>query len=238
MLLQACLNGPRDVREHPALPLTAADLARDAVACVAAGAQLIHLHPRAPDGRESLEPDLVDRVVQHVRNACGVPVGVSTGEWIEPDPDRRIALVRQWTAPDFASVNLCETGAPDLMRVLLGAGIGVEAGVWSPADADTLATSGVAEAVIRVLVEVVNAPAERAESAAREIDQALDEYPFHRPRLHHGEGEATWQVLEQAVRLGRDIRIGLEDTLHLRDGRQAAGNQELVAAAKAFLDGS
>jgi len=42
---------------------------------------------------------------------------------------------------------------------------------------------------------------------------------------------ATWPVLRAALRLGRDIRVGLEDTVVLPDGRPASGNRELVEAA-------
>jgi uncharacterized protein (DUF849 family) len=54
---------------------------------------------------------------------------------------------------------------------------------------------------------------------------------FTAPRLHHGYGVATWPVLRAALRLGRDIRVGLEDTVVLEDGRLASGNRELVQAA-------
>jgi uncharacterized protein (DUF849 family) len=42
---------------------------------------------------------------------------------------------------------------------------------------------------------------------------------------------ATWAVLRTAIKLGRDIRVGLEDTTVLPDGRLASGNAELVEAA-------
>src|SRR6478736_6292810 len=96
MLLQAALNGPVTRIDHPAVPEAAEALARDAVACVAAGARAIHLHPRDDSGRESLAAVVVDRVVSHVRAVCGVPVGVTTGAWIEPDAARRVGLVRAW----------------------------------------------------------------------------------------------------------------------------------------------
>ncbi len=38
-------------------------------------------------------------------------------------------------------------------------------------------------------------------------------------------------MLRAAIRLGRDIRVGLEDTTVLADGRVASGNGELVGAA-------
>jgi uncharacterized protein (DUF849 family) len=49
MMLQAALNGPFTKTEHPALPVSVQELARDAAACVAAGAREIHLHPRDSD---------------------------------------------------------------------------------------------------------------------------------------------------------------------------------------------
>ena len=55
------------------------------------------------------------------------------------------------------------------------------------------------------------------------------------PRLHHGVGPATWAVLDAAVPLGREIRIGLEDVLTLPDGRRAPDNAALVVEAVAAL---
>ena len=235
-LLQACLNGPRERGEHPALPVAPAEMAADAVACVRAGARALHLHPRAADGRESLEPEIVDPVVRHVRAASRVPVGVATGAWVEPDPERRAFLVGRWREPDYASVNLSEEGAAQVMRALLDGDIGVEAGVWSVEDAERLAATGAAGRVTRVLVEVMQGAGEEAAATAREIDAALDRLGIDARRLHHGEREATWPVLRQALTLGRDLRIGFEDTLVLPDGSHARDNAQLVAMVAERLD--
>ena len=48
-------------------------------------------------------------------------------------------------------------------------------------------------------------------------------------------GIASWAVNRRAVARGHGIRTGLEDTPVLPDGRTAAGNGELVAAAAALL---
>ncbi len=73
--LQAALNGDRTKDEHAAVPVSVEELARDAAACVAAGARAIHLHPRDPEGRETLEAGVVDEVVREVRGAvrCARP---------------------------------------------------------------------------------------------------------------------------------------------------------------------
>jgi uncharacterized protein (DUF849 family) len=231
VLLQAALNGDRTKAAHPAVPVSAGELARDAAACAAAGARAIHLHPRDAAGRERLEAEIVDDVVATVRQACGVPVGVSTGAWIEPDLERRLALIRAWRAPDYASVNLSEPGAAEVMEALLDAGVGIEAGVWSAEDAERLAASGAGGRVTRILVEPVDAGAARAVGIVEDIHRALDELALAAPRMQHGDGDATWVLLADAIRRGVDTRIGLEDTLHEPDGERATGNAALVRAA-------
>ena len=232
VLLQAALNGPFGKDLHPKLPVSVDELARDAAACVAAGAQAIHLHPRDADGAERLDAQVVDAVVAAVRDACGVPVGVSTGAWIEPDPGRRLELVAGWSAPDYASVNLSEEGAADTMRTLLDGGVGIEAGVWSVADAERLAATGLGDRVTRILVEPVDASAGDAVAVVDEIHAALERLGVTAPRLQHGDGAATWVLLRDAIRRGIDTRIGLEDTVDGPDGARAEGNEALVRAAR------
>jgi len=47
--------------------------------------------------------------------------------------------------------------------------------------------------------------------------------------------KATWPVLRAAIRLGRDIRVGLEDPADLDDSRPATGNRQLVQAAARLI---
>jgi uncharacterized protein (DUF849 family) len=76
-----------------------------------------------------------------------------------------------------------------------------------------------------------------SEPGAATVETALDRHVFTAPRLHHGYGVATWHVLRAAVAMGRDIRVGLEDTVVLADGTLAMGNAELVGAAVALAVG-
>ena len=231
MLLQAALNGNRTKADHHAAPVSSEELRRDAVACVAAGAGAIHCHPRDGVGRESLAADVVDAVVLSVRDACGVPVGVTTGEWIEPDLDRRLALVRTWRAPDYASVNLSEQGATEIMQALIEAGIGIEAGVSTVADAELLGMSGLGDRVTRVLLEPVDVSAADALAFVADVHRALDRCGITAPRLQHGDGEVTWILLADAIRRGVDTRIGLDDTLYQPAGALTTGHEALIRAA-------
>jgi uncharacterized protein (DUF849 family) len=234
-LIQAALNGDRTRGDHPTVPLSIDELTRDAVACVKAGAGAIHLHPRDETGRERLDGEIVDEVTRRVREACGVPVGVTTGAWIEPDLERRLAMIRTWTEPDYTSVNVSEEGWIDVMEALIERGIGIEAGVWTVEDAEALAASGLVDRVLRVLVEPgeaqVGKSVEDALALVEKIHQTLDRHGITAPRLQHGDGAVTWRVLEDALRRGIDTRIGLEDTLHGPDGERISDNAALVAIA-------
>src|SRR3954454_9141649 len=80
VLIQAALNGGRSRAEHPAVPQTPEELAADARACVEAGAESIHFHPRDERGGETLEAGPSADAVLAVREACpGIPVVLSDG---------------------------------------------------------------------------------------------------------------------------------------------------------------
>ena len=224
MLLQAALNGPYTKDEHPTMPVTAAELAADARACVAAGAGAIHLHPRNHWGEETLDPEVVNATVRAVKEACGAPVGVSTGIWIEPDPAARLRAIAGWTEPDYASVNVSEDGWLEVVRALRENGIGVEAGVWSVDDARALMGARVASDLTRILIEPVDADP----GTASELVSTIIEELGAEPKLVHGDGAATWAFIAEAVRRGFDTRVGLEDT-------QEAPNPELVARAMSLI---
>jgi uncharacterized protein (DUF849 family) len=232
-VIKACLNGNREPGGHPALPITPEQLAADGAAAVAAGAQALHIHPRGPDGRESLAA--VDGAVRAVRAAVpGVPIGVSTGAWMEPDVDARVAAVGAWREPDMASVNLSEEGHVEVMAALVEAGIGIEAGLWRVEDVQALATSGYAGRLVRALVEPREPDEAAALATAEAINAALDDAGIPGPRVQHGFGAPTWEVVRRAKQLGLGWRIGLEDTLTLPDGSPARSNAHLVTVAISF----
>jgi uncharacterized protein (DUF849 family) len=225
MAIQACLNGGRTRGDHAAVPLTPAELAADALASRRAGAFAVHLHPRNAKGLQSLDAGACDAAVTAIRAAApGLPIGLSTAEPIEPDPFRRATAIRGWrTPPDYVSVNIGEMGWAGVVRAARHAGIGVEAGLASPDEADELTRSPFIHQVVRVLVEV-----DGGVDDARAIAALV---PAGVPQLWHGYGERTWEVVAAGAAAGHDVRIGLEDVLVLPDGRDAPDNAALVASA-------
>ncbi|MFF5179191.1 3-keto-5-aminohexanoate cleavage protein [Micromonospora sp. NPDC000316] len=253
-MLKACLNGGRGSAEHPAVPIAPAELAADAARCAALGVAAVHVHPRDSAGIESLHPDAIAEALAAIRTTRpGLPVGVSTGAWIEPDPAARVAAVRAWQVlPDFASVNAHEEGAEAVAAALHERGVMVEVGLWTVEA--VAAYRGWRVPVGRILVECMaeqpdvaladaarmltalpagHRDAARGEVGHRDAARGVAGSPAAVPVLLHAEGPGTWPVLAEAVRRGLHTRIGLEDTLQLPDGTPAPDNAALVAAALA-----
>jgi uncharacterized protein (DUF849 family) len=235
--LEAAINGSRSPSDHPALPLTPAEQAWTAAACRGQGADAVHVHVRDHQGRESLAAGAVAALMTAMRDAApGLPVGISTGAWIVPDPVARVSRVRGWRdRPDFASVNFDEPGSADLAGALLALGVGVEAGLASPAAAEAFVASGLARRCLRVLVEPQEETLPEALATSASIEQVLTGAGIMLPRLLHGTEVTVWPLVAEAGRRGYETRIGLEDSLLLPGGELAPDNAALVAAARRIL---
>ncbi|NEA31352.1 3-keto-5-aminohexanoate cleavage protein [Streptomyces sp. SID13031] len=226
--LKSCLNGARSRAEHPAVPVTPAEIALAADGAAEAGAVAVHFHPRGADERESLRWSDVRPAVEAVRARCpGLALGVATREEIEPDLETRLALLGEWEAgPDFASVNWHEEGAERVAELLIERGIGIEAGLFTPdAARKFLAWRG---PVVRVLVEALPgiSPGQDGVAAAKATLAVL---PAGFELVVHGEAEWAWPVLEWARSRGYGLRAGFEDMLTGPNGAGVTDNGQLVA---------
>jgi uncharacterized protein (DUF849 family) len=230
-LVKACQNGGTTRAQHLAVPQTPGELARDGAACVAAGAGALHFHVRDRNGKETLADDATALALRVVKSVVTVPVGLTTAAWIVgEDAELRHRLVTGWTQlPDFVSINLDEEGAVDLGLAMLDNGVSLEAGLSSVEDVAALAESPLRDRLLRVLVEPDDEEPEAAVARAAAIDAALDDAGIEAPRLHHGFGVATWSVIDAAIAMGRDVRIGLEDTQVMPHGSMPRDNAALVA---------
>ena len=232
-MLQACLNGNRPRRFHPAIACTPGELATDARAAVEAGAEELHVHPRGTDGEQSLEPHDIGTALLAIRESVpGTPVGISTLWDITPGGRARQAPIREWRVlPDYVSVNLIEEDAPEIMALMIRRGIGIEAGLWSVADALRFMALPSAERCLRILVEINEQDIKAGLHVARDILAVIEKSGLHLPVLLHGADETMWPIHEEALKRGLDRRIGLEDGVTLPDGRLAADNAELLHMA-------
>ncbi|OWS75257.1 3-keto-5-aminohexanoate cleavage enzyme [Pantoea sp. VS1] len=235
MILQACINGARTKLDHPSIPVTSDEIIADALACVAAGAHEIHVHPRSETGAESL--GAVDTTVSAIRLVCpGTLIGVSTGDWIEGGAEQTRRAVSAWkTKPDYASVNLSETGSAELIKLLIERNIGVEAGLSSPLDAEMLVRLPERDRIFRVLIEIEEQQVEAADSMASEIVGILKSSGINKQILLHGFDATAWHFIERAKAEMFSTRIGLEDCLFDPDGGVVGGNADMILMATRLL---
>jgi uncharacterized protein (DUF849 family) len=222
-------NGRQD--EHP----TGAAPMGTPLVCAPSADVVASSEGAASAERESLYPEDVARTILAVRAAAPkAAVGVSTGAWILPHPARLQAAAAWEVLPDFASVNFSEDGAAELARLLLARGVDVEAGLSYAADAEVFLASGLAASCIRVLIEPQEQEMARAAETVNAIEKVLETRTQEArlpPLLLHGTEATAWPMLDEAIARGHDVRIGLEDTLVMPDGRMAKDNAELVTEA-------
>lgn len=234
--LKACINGARRRSEHPAVPVTAAQVAADVAVVARLGVDAVHVHVKDPrTGADTLNAADLAHVLRQARHSApDLPLGVTTGAWAEPKPSARLAAIEHWTVlPDFASVNWHEHGAEQISTALLDRGVGVEAGLWNIEAAHAWRDSPLREQCVRALLELQDGPGETETLA--EADRLLAVCEPLLPQaaiILHGEGSSCWPALRYAFHRGLGSRIGLEDTLVLPNGNPADNNAALVAAAQ------
>jgi uncharacterized protein (DUF849 family) len=233
-LLQVALNGDR---RHPAVPKSPEAIARDAQACVKAGADVVHVHAYDDTGGETLNSTECGAVVRAIRASCpDVPISLTTSATIIRDPARRLTAVEAWTEfPDLITANQGEEGIGELCEFFISRGVGIEAGLLSPSDAQKFVASSLMSRCRRVLIEPLDPDPVVAVREAAEMEAILIAAGSTLPQVHHGYDGSCWAVNQRALMRGHGIRTGLEDVIVLPDGRAAAGNVALVEAARRLI---
>ncbi|WP_306211737.1 3-keto-5-aminohexanoate cleavage protein [Actinoplanes sp. RD1] len=234
-MLQVTPNGPWGKDVHPGMPVSLGEVLAELRECFAAGATGVHLHVRDAAGAETLDPAVVNETCRRVRELDPtVEIGLTTGAWIVPDLRERVAMIREWEGVDCATVNLSEDGFERVMAAMTDVGIGIDVGLWAPAELPR--ARGILPQARRISIELdagepyflTGEPA----AIAQHINDALDAAGSTCPRLTHGMNEWTWPLVRDAFRRGHDTRVGFEDSVLLPDGSTARSNADLVRAAK------
>ncbi|BEO39363.1 TPA: 3-keto-5-aminohexanoate cleavage protein [Serratia marcescens] len=231
MILQACINGSRTKQEHYGVPVTLDEIKKDAMECVEAGAAELHIHPRTIEGVESLSS--VDGTIEAIRNICpGTLIGVSTGSWIMANAESTKKAIAAWEIkPDYASVNLSEEDAPEIINLLHGKNIGIEAGLSTIEDAERLLGLCSRDKIFRVLIEIEEQKIPLANKVALEIIALLKGSGLNKQILLHGFDSTAWHFVKMARELKLSSRIGFEDCLFGPLDDEVTTNADMVKAA-------
>ena len=242
--------------DHPALPVTPAEVAATALASRAAGATAIHLHARDEAGGHTLDPLIYGRYIAAVRAAVGDGFFVqvtteSVGRYapaeqmaavrgLEVRPDG-VSLALRELLPEGAASSLTEGGpAAAFFAWLLEVGIEPQLIVYAPEELDRLAAlraAGIVPPALRHVLFVLGrylAPGEVVEPRA--LLGFLERHDPANPWMVCAFGREETACLAMAAALGGDLRVGFENSTRHGDGRVAADNAERVAEIAGLVD--
>jgi uncharacterized protein (DUF849 family) len=90
----------------PYLPITADDIAGNAIGAANAGAAIVHLHARVPeDGRPKQDPALFKQFLPRIKSSSNVVVNITTGGSQTMTVEERLQPALQ-LSPELASLNM------------------------------------------------------------------------------------------------------------------------------------
>lgn len=229
----------RTKSDHPALPVTAGEIAHEAAACAAAGARMLHLHVRDAAGAHTLDAGAYREAIAGVRAAAAdsLVIQVTTEAVGRYTPHEQMALVRD-LRPEAVSVALrelvphaaAEQEAGDFFGWAAASGIGLQHILYSADDAARLVNLAARRVVpgaphaLFVLGRYVTG----RRAAPGDLDPFLERWPAEWPWTVCAFGPDEAACLAAALARGGHVRVGFENNLLRPDGTPASSNAEQV----------
>jgi len=247
VILMVAPNGARRSKaDHPGLPVTIGETAREAAQAAAAGAAILHAHVRDAHGVHVLDAGLYAELIAEVgRQAQGMLVQITTEAVGRYTPEEQAAVVRA-VEPAMVSVALREMvpdaeALPQAARFYAWAaeaGVHVQHILYDPGDAarlDALIADGTVPAALDCRLLVLGRYSEKG-AAPEDLDAFA--IPEVHPAAHPAApwflcafGAREGDAIAHALARGGHARVGFENNFLARDGSMAASNAVLVAEA-------
>jgi 3-keto-5-aminohexanoate cleavage enzyme len=244
VIVAAAVVGAEVTRaQSPHVPYLPAEIARAAVDAGRAGAAVVHLHARWPDGRPSQDPRHFREIVDRIRDAgSGVVVQVSTGGAVGMPLEERLGSLVDGAEMGTLNLGTMNFGdavfvnaRPDIVTVaarLRARGLVPECEVYDAGMLETLRwlVAGGHLAPPYHVQLVLGVPGGMA-ATERNLRFLVEDLPPGEAWSVAGVGRAQLPMAELALALGGHVRVGLEDNLYVSKGVLARGSDELVARA-------
>jgi 3-keto-5-aminohexanoate cleavage enzyme len=247
LIISVAPNGARRSKmDHPALPLSCAEIAAEAERCADAGAALLHLHVRDSDGGHSLAPaayrSAIDAVQRRIGNrlllqitteSCGIfPLEAQMAVVLDVKPPAASFALREFiTGPSD------EPRARDFFAAVREAGIVPQFILYESAEIDRLrelVAAGVipfpAPSVLFVLGRHAAGPSAEPCSLVPFLARWGDRESWTVAAF----GPSELRVAAAAIALGGNVRVGFENNMQRPDGSILTSTAEQVAAVAAL----
>ena len=258
-ILSCAVTGNQSMpSQSPYIPVTPEQIATSCLEAVRAGAAIVHIHVRHPDGRPSMDLAHYQEVVERLRAADeDVIINLTTGpggRFIPSDhdpsvaapgtlflpPERRVehvlALRPEICTLDFNTMYFGSSvviNTPRNLRIMANlvqeAGVKPELEVFDGGDIQ-LANDLIADGTIGPdpLFQIVLGVKYGAMATTASLQHLRSLLPAGARWAAFGIGRSAFPMLAQSWLLGGHTRIGLEDTLRLSKDELATSNAALV----------
>jgi 3-keto-5-aminohexanoate cleavage enzyme len=229
--------------QSPAIPYTPEEIAAAALEACRAGAAVVHLHARHPDGRPSQEAAHFREIVDRIRSAgCDVVIQCSTGGAVGMGVEDRLGSLvpgAEMATLNMGTMNFGDdvfvNARPDIVRIagrIRERGLLAECEVYDAGMLETLRWLLDRDLLVRPYhVQFVLGVPGGMSGTERNLRFLVEGLPEPAHWTVAGIGRFELPMAEAALRLGGHVRVGLEDNLYLSRGVLARGNGELVEAA-------
>jgi len=245
VLIMVAPNGARRTgADHPALPVTATEIAAAAEACADAGAAALHLHVRTRDGAHTLDAGRYAEALAAAAARCGDRLAIQvTSEAVgQYTPREQIAAIDR-VRPGAVSVALRELVPDDAGEPVARAfferlkrhGTSPQFILYEPDEVDrffTLKDRGTIPFARPFLLFVLGRYAADGQSMPADLDPFVARLAGRDvPWMMCAFGMRENDCVGHAISLGGHVRVGFENNLYLPDGTLASSNADLVALA-------
>jgi 3-keto-5-aminohexanoate cleavage enzyme len=246
IILTAAIVGAEVTRaQTPHLPITPREIADEAARCREAGASVIHLHVRNPDGSSTQARDRFQEAISAIREKTDCIVQTTTGGAVGMSIEERSGPLA--CRPEMATLNCGTINFGDDVFVNTRPQIRDLAArirkAGSIAELECYEVGHIEEALQLLKEGAIGTPLhfQFVLGVPGGIGATEENVKYMRSLVP---ADATWGVAavgrfqqpmtELATRLGGQVRVGLEDNIYLSKGVLSEGSAPLVARAATY----
>ena len=255
VIVSAALTGVLATREQcPAIPYTPKEIAEEAKRAADAGAAIVHIHARTPQGRPDWNVDTFGEIFSEVRARTDAIINFSTGA-VGIAAEERVAHVRD-LRPEMAALNMGSMNYAiysEKKKAFYHDHVFANPFKDIQLFLETMKTAGVRPEMecfdaghignTRPLIDMgVLAPPFQFSlimgvlggipGTTRHLVDQVDSLPQGSHWQVIGIGLNQWPLVAAAITMGGNVRVGLEDNFYVEEGKMAKSNGDLVEKAR------
>jgi len=254
VVISAALTGVLATRELcPAIPYTPQEIGEEARRAADAGASIVHIHARNPEGGPEWRVETFAEILSEVRERSDVIVNFSTGA-IGIPVEQRIAHIRR-LRPEMGALNMGSMNyaiysakkkafyqdlvfANPFKDILFFLEAMNSAGVRP--ELECFDTGHIANTGPLIDMGALKPPYQFSlimgvlggiPGTTRHLTNQVETLPEGAHWQVIGVGLKQWGLVAAAITMGGNVRVGLEDNFYLEEGLMAKSNGELVEKA-------